>query len=95
LVLRELRDLLRNRATLTRMRSALKNSAGVMLAKQGVSRPFSNMFGPRRASVPEGARTGGDPRRQLDSTLAPIADFTRKIELTMRSEMEHQGCRTC
>src|SRR5215211_5903012 len=44
--LRELRDLLRHRVALTRMRSALKNRAGSILAKQGIQRPFSDMFGP-------------------------------------------------
>jgi len=44
--LRDLRDLLRHRVALTRMRSALKNRAGAMLAKQGIKRPFGDMFGP-------------------------------------------------
>jgi hypothetical protein len=44
--LRELRDLLRHRVALTRMRSALKNRAGAILAKRGVQRPYSDLFGP-------------------------------------------------
>ena len=44
--LRELRELLRHRVALTRMRSALKNRVGAILAKHGVQRPFTDMFGP-------------------------------------------------
>jgi transposase len=48
--LRELRDLLRHRVALTRMRSALKNRVGAILAKQGITRPYSDMFGPAEPS---------------------------------------------
>jgi transposase len=82
--LRELRDLLRHRVALTRMRSALKNRAGAMLAKQGVQRPFSDMFGPGGLRFLETLELAESPRRRLDSTLALIADFTREIELTTR-----------
>ena len=44
--LRELRDLLRHRVALTRMRSALKQRVGAILAKHGIARPYSNLFGP-------------------------------------------------
>ena len=44
--LRDLRDLLRHRVALTRIRSALKQRVGAMLAKHGVARPYSNLFGP-------------------------------------------------
>ena len=82
--LRELRDLLRHRVALTRMRSALKNRAGAMLAKQGVKRPFSDMFGPAGLQFLEALELAESPRRRLDSTLALISDFTREIELTTR-----------
>ena len=82
--LRELRDLLRHRVALTRMRSALKNRAGAMLAKQGVQRPYSDMFGPSGLRFLEALEMAESPRRRLDSTLALIADFTREIELTTR-----------
>jgi transposase len=82
--LRELRDLLRHRVALTRMRSALKNRAGAILAKQGVKRPFSDMFGPAGLRFLETLELAESPRRRLDSTLALIGDFTREIELTTR-----------
>jgi len=82
--LRELRDLLRHRVALTRMRSALKNRAGAILAKQGVKRPFSDMFGPGGLRFLDTLELAESPRRRLDSTLALIGDFTREIELTTR-----------
>src|ERR687891_2090002 len=82
--LRELRDLLRHRVALTRMRSALKNRAGAILAKQGVKRPYSDMFGPGGLRFLETLELAESPRRRLDSTLCLIADFTREIDLTTR-----------
>ena len=80
--LRELRDLLRHRVALTRMRSALKNRAGAILAKHGVQRPFSDMFGPGGLRFLAALELREAPRRRLDSTLALIADFTREIDAT-------------
>jgi transposase len=82
--LRELRDLLRHRVALTRMRSALKNRVGAILAKQGIQRPFSDMFGPAAMRFLAEVELHESPRRRLDSTLALIADFTREIDLTTR-----------
>jgi transposase len=82
--LRELRDLLRHRVALTRMRSALKNRAGSILAKQGIQRPFSDMFGPGGLRFLESLELADSPRSRLDSTLCLIADFTREIERTTR-----------
>ena len=82
--LRDLRDLLRHRVALTRMRSALKNRAGSILAKQGVDRPYSDMFGPAGRRFLEALELPEGSRRRLDSTLGLIADFTREIDLTTR-----------
>jgi transposase len=82
--LRELRDLLRHRVALTRMRAALKNRAGAILAKQGIQRPYSDMFGPGGLRFLDAVELRESPRRRLDSTLALIADFTREIEATTR-----------
>jgi hypothetical protein len=65
--LRGLRDLLRHRVALTRMRTALKNRAGAMLAKQGVKRPFSDMFGPGGLQFLEALELAESPRGRLDS----------------------------
>jgi transposase len=82
--LRELRDLLRHRVALTRMRSALKNRAGAILAKQGIQRPYSEMFGPGGLRFLETLELRESPRRRLDSTLALVADFSRELDLTTR-----------
>jgi transposase len=82
--LRDLRDLLRHRVALTRMRSALKQRVGAILAKNGVPRPYSDLFGPSGLRFLEELELRESPRRRLDSTLTLIADFTREIELTTR-----------
>ena len=79
--LRELRDLLRHRVALTRMRSALKNRAGAILAKQGVKRPFSDMFGPAGLRFLQTLELADSPRRRLDSTPSLIGDFTSGLAL--------------
>src|SRR5918994_1301154 len=43
--LRDLRDLLRHRVALTQMRTALKNRVHALLARQGIQRGYSNLFG--------------------------------------------------
>src|SRR3954451_24439498 len=43
--LRDLRELLRHRATLTRMRSAVKNRVHAILAKHGILHQHSDLFG--------------------------------------------------
>jgi transposase len=82
--LRELRDLLRHRVALTRMRAALKNRAGSILAKQGVGRPYADMFGRGGLRFLDALALREGPRRRLDSTLSLIADFTREIDQTTR-----------
>ena len=81
---RELRDLLRHRVALTRMRAALKNRVGAILAKHGIARPYSDMFGPGGTRFLAELELHEAPRRRLDSTLALIGDFTREIEQTTR-----------
>src|SRR4051812_24215960 len=82
--LRDLRDLLRHRVALTRMRSALKNRVSAVLAKNGIQRPYSDLFGPAGLRFLAELELREGPRRRLDSTLALIADFTREIEATSR-----------
>ena len=82
--LRDLRDLLRHRVALTRMRSALKNRVSAVLAKNGIQRPYSDLFGPGGLRFLAGVELRDAPRRRLDSTLALIGDFTREIDATSR-----------
>jgi hypothetical protein len=83
---RELRDLrdLRHRVALTRMRSSLKNRVSAILAKHGIQRPYSDLFGPASMRFLADIELRESPRRLLDSTLSLIADFTREIDATSR-----------
>jgi transposase len=80
--LRDLRDLLRHRVALTRMRSMLKQRAGAILAKHGIQRPYSNMFGPSATRFLTELALPDAARRRMTSTLALISDFTREITAT-------------
>ena len=82
--LRELRELLRHRIGLTRLRAALKNRVHALLARQGVQHRRAELFGPRgrrflgELSLPESSR------RRLESLLALIADFDRELAAVKR-----------
>jgi len=80
--LRDLRDVLRHRVALTRMRSALKNRVSAILAKHGIQRPYSDLFGPAGTRFRAEVELRADPRRRLDSLLSLIADFAREIDAT-------------
>ena len=80
--LRDLRDLLRHRVALTRMRTALKNRVSAILAKHGIAAPYSDMFGVGGTQFLAELELQESPRRRLDSHLALIADFTREIDAT-------------
>ena len=82
--LRELRDLLRHRVALTRMRSALKQRVGAILAKHGIARPYSNLFGPGGMSFLAELELREGPRRRLDSLLSLLAEIDREIDQTSR-----------
>jgi transposase len=82
--LRDLRDLLRHRVALTRMRTSLKNRISAILAKNGIATPYSDMFGAGGMRFLAALELREAPRRRLDSTLALVGDFTREIEQTSR-----------
>jgi transposase len=88
--LRDLRDLLRHRVALTRMRSALKQRVGAILAKHGIARPYSNLFGPGGSRFLAELELREGPRRRLDSLLALIAAFDREINTTTQ-EIEQRA----
>ncbi|MCA1678031.1 MAG: transposase, partial [Actinobacteria bacterium] len=77
--LRDLRKLLRHRATLTRMRSAVKNRVHAILAKHGIAREHSDLFGKGGREFLAGLQLRDAPRRRLDSLMALICDFDREI----------------
>ena len=80
--LRDLRELLRHRVALTGMRSALKNRVHAILAKHGITREHSDLFGKGGRQFLNELQLRDAPRRRLDSLLALIDDFTREIEQT-------------
>jgi transposase len=88
--LRDLRELLRHRVALTGMRSALKNRVHAILAKHGIARQHSDLFGVggRRFLAELALREA--PRRRLDSLLALIDDFDREIKQTT-AEIEQRA----
>jgi transposase len=88
--LRDLRDLLRHRVALTRIRSALKQRVGAILAKHGIARPYSNLFGVGGSRFLAELELREGPRRRLDSLLALIAAFDRELETTTK-EIEHRA----
>jgi len=88
--LRELRDLVRHPVALTRMRSALKQRVGAVMAKHGIARPYSNLFGPGGSRFLAELKLREGPRRRLDSLLALIAAFDGEIEATTK-EIEQRA----
>ena len=88
--LRDLRELLRHRATLTRMRSAVKNRVHAILAKHGIATEHSDLFGKGGREFLEQLQLRDAPRRRLDSLMSLICDFDREIEATTR-EIEDQA----
>jgi transposase len=88
--LRDLRELLRHRIALTGMRSALKNRVHAILAKHGVSRQHSDLFGKGGRAFLQTLQLREAPRRRLDSLLALIDDFDREIAATT-SEIEQRA----
>jgi transposase len=82
--LRDLRELLRHRIGLTAMRSALKNRVHAILAKHGITREHSDLFGKGGRQFLEQLELREAPRRRLDSLIALICDFDREIDATTR-----------
>jgi transposase len=76
------RELLRHRATLTRMRTAVKNRVHALLARQGILQEHSDLFGKRGREFLASLELPDGSRRRLDSLLALIGDFDREITAT-------------
>src|SRR5213076_750208 len=68
--LRDLRDLLRHRVVLTRMRSALKNRVHALLARHGVPREHADLFGKGGRRFLDELPLREPARRRLDSLLS-------------------------
>jgi transposase len=77
--LRDLRDLLRHRVVLTRMRSALKNRVHALLARQGIQNEHADLFGRGGRAFLSELPLREAARRRLESLLSLISDFDREI----------------
>src|SRR5437764_9305704 len=82
--LRDLRELLRHRAVLTRMRTAVKNRVHALLARQGLLPEHTDLFGKAGREFLAGLALPEGTRQRLDSLLALIGDFDREITATTR-----------
>lgn len=90
--LRDLRELLRHRVALTRIRAALKNRVHAILAKHGIARQHADLFGPGGRRFLAGLELREPPRRRLQSLLALIDDLEREIAQTnVEIERRAQG----
>jgi transposase len=72
------------------MRSALKNRVHAMLAKHGITREHSDLFGKGGREFLTALELREAPRRRLDSLIALINDFDREITDTTR-EIEQRA----
>ena len=82
--LRDLRELLRHRIALTAMRSALKNRVHAILAKHGITREHSDLFGKGGRQFLAALELREAPRARLDSLIELICDFDREIDATSK-----------
>ena len=82
--LRDLRELLRHRAVLTRMRTAVKNRVHALLARQGIPQEHADLFGKAGREFLAGFELPEGSRRRLDSLMSLIGDFDREITATTR-----------
>jgi transposase len=78
---RDLRELLRQRVWLTQLRSAVKNRVHSILARQGIQRRHSDLFGVGGRAFLAGLQLAGQHRARLEQLLRLVDDFDREIRL--------------
>lgn len=77
---RELRELLRYRVSLTGLRTAVKNKVHALLAKRGLSSPCSDLFGKKGRRWLEGAPLPPVYRQALEGYLCVMDALTDQID---------------
>ena len=87
--LRDLRDLLRHRATLVHLRTSIKNRVHALLARQGILPEHSDLFGQAGREFLASLELPDGPRRRLDSLMSLIGDFDREIAATTKEIDQH------
>jgi transposase len=98
--LRDLRDLLRHRATLVHLRTSIKNRVHAVLARQGILPEHTDLFGTAGREYLTALQLPDGPRRRLNSLLALIVDFDREIttttgEIDQRAKAEERVVLLC
>ncbi len=88
--LRDLRDLLRHRATLVHLRTSIKNRVHALLARQGILPERSDLFGTAGREYLAAVALPDGPRRRLDSLNRLICDFEGEITATT-SEIDQRA----
>jgi transposase len=88
--LRDLRDLLRHRATLVHLRTSIKNRVHALLARQGILPEHTDLFGKTGREYLVALELPDAPRRRLDSLIALICDFDREMTDTT-SEIDQRA----
>jgi hypothetical protein len=83
--LRDIRELLRHRAALVAMRTALKNRVHAILAKHGITHEQSDLFGKARRGFLATVALRDASRRRLDSLLASTTSTARSPRPQARS----------
>jgi transposase len=78
--LRDLRELLRHRWVLVRLRASLKCRVHALIARHGILPPYGELFGKAGGRFLEALELRDPPRRRLDSLLSLIADLDREVE---------------
>jgi transposase len=78
------RDLLRHRAALVAMCTALKNRVHALLARHGIHHQHADLFGKAGRGFLAEVELRDPPRRRLDSLLSLVEDFDREITSTSR-----------
>jgi len=78
--IRELRELLRYRASLVRIRTKVKNKVHAILIKNGLNHPFSDLFGKQGRSWLSGIELAPVYRLSLDGYLSLIDYLNEQIK---------------
>jgi transposase len=88
--LRDLRELLRHRATLVHLRTSVKNRVHALLARHGILPEHTDLFGKAGREFLAALELPDGPRRRLHSLISLICDFDREITATT-SEIDQRA----
>lgn len=93
---RDLRELLRYRASLVKLRTQVKNKIHAILSKNGISSPYSDLFGRNGLQFLQGMELRSCYRQALDGYLATIGqlnDLLKAVshEIDQRAKLDDQA----